>query len=340
MTGLLEVDNLRIRMPGARGPATIVDGVSFTVAPREVLGIAGESGSGKTLTVLSLIGLQPSHAVVSGQALFNGRNLLAMKPRELRGIRGNDIAIVFQDPMAALHPMLTIGKQLTEHIRSHLGIGMRDARQRAIKLLEEVRIPGARRAIDAHPHQFSGGMRQRIVIAMALACEPKLLIADEPTTALDVTVQAGILELIDQLRRDHGMAVIQVTHDLGVMSSVSDRLAVFYAGRIVEMGETRALLRDPQHPYTKRLLMALPDPNHARRPLVPIPGAPATPENRPTGCAFHPRCEFALESCRLQVPPLIRIDDARLSACPVAPFSAKRPATLEPEREERTASGE
>jgi oligopeptide transport system ATP-binding protein len=338
MTNLLDVENLTIRMPGLRGPATIVDAVSFTVAPREVLGIAGESGSGKTLTVLSLLGLQPAHAVVSGKALFEGRNLLAMKPRELRNIRGNDIAVVFQDPMAALHPMLTIGKQLTEHICSHLGIGKQEARQRAITLLEEVRIPNARRAVDAHPHQFSGGMRQRVVIAMALACEPRLLIADEPTTALDVTVQAGILQLIDELRRDRSMAVIHVTHDLGVMSSVSDRLAVFYAGRIVEVGGTRTLLRDPQHPYTKRLLMALPDPKHARRPLVPIPGAPATPENRPAGCAFHPRCEFAVETCRTEVPPLLHIENARFSACPVQPFAANR--TL-PERdpEERSASG-
>jgi oligopeptide/dipeptide ABC transporter ATP-binding protein len=337
MTNLLDVEKLTIRMPGVQGPATIVDGVSFSVAPREVLGIAGESGSGKTLSVLSLLGLQPAQAVVSGRALFEGRNLLAMKRRELRNIRGNDIAIVFQDPMAALHPMLTIGKQLTEHICFHLGVGKGEARQRAITLLEEVRIPNARRAIDAHPHQFSGGMRQRVVIAMALACEPKLLIADEPTTALDVTVQAGILELIDELRRDRSMAVIHVTHDLGVMSSVSDRLAVFYAGRIVEVGGTRSLLRNPQHPYTKRLLMALPDPKHARRPLVPIPGAPATPWNRPAGCAFHPRCEFAVEACRAEVPPLIRIEDTRFSACPVAPFAANR-APLEPEREERTAS--
>jgi oligopeptide/dipeptide ABC transporter ATP-binding protein len=339
MIELLSVNDLRIRMPGLHGPVTIVDGVTFAVAPREVLGIAGESGSGKTLSVLSLVGLQPPSAVVTGTALFEGRDLLAVKRRELRSIRGNDIAVVFQDPMAALHPMLSIGLQLTEHMRSHLGIGRGEARKRAITLLEEVRIPNARRAVEGHPHHFSGGMRQRIVIAMALACEPKLLIADEPTTALDVTVQAGILELIDQIRRDRNMAVIHVTHDLGVMSSVADRVAVFYAGRIVEVGATRSLLRNPQHPYTKHLLMALPDPKQADRPLVPIPGTPATPENRPTGCAFHPRCEYAQDACRTQVPPLMPLEAGRLSACPVAPFAKDWNPTIEIVRAERRASG-
>jgi oligopeptide/dipeptide ABC transporter ATP-binding protein len=225
--------------------------------------------------------------------------------------------------MTTLHPMLPIERQLTEHVRRHLHLGKAQARARAIELLEEVRIPNARRAIRAYPHHFSGGMRQRVVIAMALACEPEVLIADEPTTALDVTVQAGILHLLDQLRRDRGMAVILVTHDLGVMSSLADRVLVFYAGRIVEAGTTRDLLVDPQHPYTKQLLMALPDPNQADQPLLPIPGSPATPDNRPPGCAFHPRCEFAEPSCSTIVPSLAPIH-GRLSACPVAPFARSR----------------
>jgi oligopeptide transport system ATP-binding protein len=313
-----------MRMPGPAEPVTVVDGVDFEVSAREVLGIAGESGSGKTMTVLALLGLQPSVAVVTGRATFAGRDLIAMPPRELKEIRGKDIGVVFQDPMTTLHPMLSIGRQLSEHMRKHLGIGRREARSRAISLLKEVRIPNAARAVDAFPHHFSGGMRQRIVIAMALACEPRLLIADEPTTALDVTVQAGILQLLDQLRREHGMAVIIVTHDLGVLSSLADRVCVFYAGRIVESGPTRDLLLDPQHPYTKHLLMALPDPGRIDDPLLPIPGVPATPDSRPSGCAFHPRCEYAEPSCVTVVPPLDVIAPSRRSACPVAPFARRK----------------
>lgn len=322
MTPLLSVQELRIRMPSAEGPVTIVDGVSFDVEAQECLGIAGESGSGKTISVLALLGLQPTRAVVSGRALFEGRDLIQMRESHLRRIRGNEIAVVFQDPMTALHPMLSIERQLTEHMLQHLGIDEGEARKRAISLLEEVRIPNASQAIRAHPHQFSGGMRQRVVIAMALACQPKLLIADEPSTALDVTVQAGILELMDQLRRDRHMSIIHVTHDLGVMSSVAERLAVFYAGRIVETGTTRSVLTAPQHPYTKHLLMALPDPQRGDRPLVPIPGQAATPQSRPPGCAFHPRCSYARHECTTMVPALATVEQGWLCACPVAPFKA------------------
>jgi oligopeptide transport system ATP-binding protein len=328
VSDLLSVRGLRMRMPGPTHPVTVVDGIDFDVSPREVLGIAGESGSGKTMTVLALLGLQPPIAVVTGSATFGGRNLIGLAPRELSRIRGKDIGVVFQDPMTTLHPMLSIERQLSEHMRKHLDIGRRQARNRVISLLEEVRIPNARKAVDLYPHHFSGGMRQRIVIAMALACEPRLVIADEPTTALDVTVQAGILQLLDQLRREHGMAVIIVTHDLGVLSSLADRVCVFYAGRIVETGPTRDLLLDPQHPYTKHLLMALPDPGRIDDPLLPIPGVPATPESRPAGCAFHPRCEYAQPSCLTVVPPLAAIAAGRRSACPVAPF-ARREAVSE-----------
>jgi oligopeptide/dipeptide ABC transporter ATP-binding protein len=318
---LLQVEQLRVRMPGPRGPVTIVDGVDLVVRRGEILGIAGESGSGKTMTVLSLVGLHPESAVVTGHADFEGRDLLSLGQSALRHVRGRNIGIVFQDPMTTLHPMLTIERQLTEHMRRHLGVGRREARRRAIGLLEEVRIPDAARAIDGYPHHFSGGMRQRIVIAMALACEPKLLIADEPTTALDVTVQAGILALIDQLCRDRGMAVLLVTHDLGVMSSIAGRLSIFYAGRIVEAGPVRDLLQLPQHPYTKELLMALPDPKNGDEPLTPIPGSPATPGDRPSGCAFHPRCRWAIPSCSTTFPPLKPVGSGRESACPVAPFA-------------------
>lgn len=321
MSALLDVDDLRIRMPGRHGPVTIVDGVDFQVDSGEVLGIAGESGSGKTMSVLALLGLAPPRAVVTGTATFDDRDLLSLGRRELRRVRGKDVGVVFQDPMTTLHPMVSIERQLTEHMRRHLGLGRSSARARAIELLEEVRIPNARRALEAHPHQFSGGMRQRIVIAMALACEPKLLIADEPTTALDVTVQAGILQLLDGIRRDRGMAVILVTHDLGVMSSLADRIAVFYAGRVVEVGPTSTLLQDPQHPYTKSLLMALPDAQQEGRALLPIPGTAATPEARPAGCPFHPRCQHAVPSCMSEVPQLVAMSDGRLSACPVAPFA-------------------
>jgi oligopeptide/dipeptide ABC transporter ATP-binding protein len=329
MTELLRAEGIRIRMPGATAPVTIVDGVDFSVDEGEILGIAGESGSGKTMTVLGLLGLQPHAAVVTGHAWFGSSDLVALRGRDLRRVRGGEIGVVFQDPLTTLHPMLTIGTQLTEHMRIHLGIDKSDALARAASLLGEVRIPNPRKALAGYPHQFSGGMRQRIVIAMALACEPKLLIADEPTTALDVTVQAGILALIRELCRARGMAVLLVTHDLGVMSSVADRVSVFYAGRVVESGPTRELLQHPRHPYTKQLLTALPDPERADEPLRPIAGVPATPFARPAGCAFHPRCGWTQPSCSAAVPPLLKVAADRLSACPVDPL---RQGNAEPRR--------
>ena len=321
MAELLRAEGLRIRIPGATAPVTVVDGVDFAVEEGEILGIAGESGSGKTMTVLGLLGLQPHAAVVTGHAWFDNRDLVGLRGRELRQVRGGEIGVVFQDPLTTMHPMLSIGKQLTEHMRIHLGVDKRQALARAVALLEEVRIPNPERAVNGFPHQFSGGMRQRIVIAMALACEPKLLIADEPTTALDVTVQAGILELIKQLCVTRGMGVLLVTHDLGVMSSVADRLTVFYAGRVIESGPTRELLQAPRHPYTKQLLLALPDPEHGDEPLRPIAGVPATPFSRPAGCAFHPRCRWAVATCGETSPRLVQVTANRLSACPVDPLT-------------------
>jgi oligopeptide/dipeptide ABC transporter ATP-binding protein len=229
--------------------------------------------------------------------------------------------MVFQDPLTSLHPMLSIGKQLTEHVRVHEGSSRAAARGRALELLDEVRIPDPERALHAFPHQFSGGMRQRIAIAIALACRPNLLIADEPTTALDVTVQAGILRLLDRLRRESGLSVVLITHDLGVLSSIADHVAVFYAGRIVESGPTRDLLHAPRHPYTRALLDALPHPEAVEgSELVAIPGAPPTPRARPSGCAFHPRCPYATERSKLETPELRPLPGGRMLACHVDPF--------------------
>jgi oligopeptide/dipeptide ABC transporter ATP-binding protein len=320
MSALLEVSDLRIAMPGARGPVTIVDGIGFEVSAGQIFGLAGESGSGKTMTALSLLGLLPADAYVAGRALLDGRDLLRLSPPELRAVRGRQLAMVFQDPTASLHPMLTIEHQLTEHLRYHLRMGPLQARKRAVELLNEVRIPDPEAALRGYPHQFSGGMRQRIQIAMALACEPRLLIADEPTTALDVTVQAGILRLLDRLCRETGLAVVLITHDLGVISAVADRLTVMYAGRIVESGPVADVLRHPRHPYTRGLLDSLPHPDAADQPLVPIGGTPPNPAERPSGCAFHPRCAFAVESCRHDVPPLVTLESGRAMACPVDPL--------------------
>jgi len=319
-TPMLEVEDLRVHVPMRGGSITVVDGVDYEVAESEVFGVAGESGSGKTMSVLALIGLLPSGATASGHARFRGLDLLALRGRALRDVRGGGIGMVFQDPMTSLHPMLSIGQQIEEPIRQHLGAGRAAARKRAAELLEAVRLPDPERALRAFPHQFSGGMRQRVAIAIALAADPELLIADEPTTALDVTVQAGIIRLLDTLRRERGLSVVLITHDLGVMSSIADRIAVFYAGRVVETGPRDNLLRHPRHPYTRALLDALPHPElTADHPLVPIAGAPPTPAAIPAGCAFHPRCTHRLESCATNVPGLVH-DGSRAFACPVDPF--------------------
>jgi oligopeptide/dipeptide ABC transporter ATP-binding protein len=319
VTTVLRVEGLRVRLPTAAGPATVVDGIDYGVEPGEVFGIAGESGSGKTMSVLALMGLLPPGAAVEGRAAFEGRDLLRLPRAELRRICGRELAMVFQDPMTSLHPMLSIGTQLTEHVRLHLGLGKRDAAARALELLREVRIPDPGSALHGFAHQFSGGMRQRIAIAIALACRPTLLVADEPTTALDVTVQAGIIRLLDRLRRESGLSIVLITHDLGVLSAIADRVAVFYAGRVVEAGARTDVLGHPRHPYTRGLLDALPHPEAAAKPLVAIPGAPPAPRHVPPGCAFHPRCPYAEDSCREVRPPLVPVAE-RLLACPPDPF--------------------
>ena len=319
---LLQVEGLRVRLRTAAGLVTVVDGVDYRVEQGEVFGVAGESGSGKTISMLALLGLLPEGAEVEGRVLFEDRDLLALSRPQLRSISGRDLAMVFQDPLTSLHPMLSVGRQITEHVEYHLGLGRKAADRRARELLEQVRIPDGGQALHAYPHEFSGGMRQRIAIAIALACGPKLLIADEPTTALDVTVQAGILRLLDRLRRENDLAVVLITHDLGVMSAIADRVSIFYAGRVVEAGSCAEVIQEPRHPYTRALLGALPHPEAAREQrLVAIPGSPPNPGAIPAGCAFNPRCGFVVESCRAEVPRLVQAAGRSL-ACPVDPFAA------------------
>ncbi|MEO7350197.1 MAG: ABC transporter ATP-binding protein [Terrimesophilobacter sp.] len=317
---LLEIDNLSIQI---RDNRVLVDGVSLTVNEGEIVGIAGESGSGKTVTAMSALGFLPAGATAHGEVRIDGVDLLAMNPKKLRSIRGTEVAMVFQDPMTSLHPMLNIGTQLTEHIRVHQGLGRKAAWARAAELLEMVRLPDPHSALSAFPHRFSGGMRQRIAIASALACDPKLLIADEITTALDVTVQAGILDLLNRLRHETGMAVVFITHDLAVMNVIADRLYVMYGGRIAESGSISQVLNATRHPYTRALIDSLPEGAVLGQALVPIPGEAATPDRRPRGCAFNPRCAFAVDSCRSEVPELRELEVGHSAACTVDPFGSR-----------------
>jgi len=319
---LLQVDGLTVALPTRSGYQKAVDGLSFAVDAGQVMGIAGESGSGKTITALSLFGLLPHGARVSGSIRLDGTELLGLGTKQLRAIRGRQIAMVSQDPATALHPILPIGTQLTEHMRHHLGVSKDEALSRAAALLETVRIPDPLQALRSYPGQFSGGMRQRVAIAVALAAEPRLLVADEPTTALDVTVQAGILRLLDRLCRERGMAVIVITHDLGVMSAIARRLYVMYAGRLAEAGPASQLLASPRHPYTQGLLDALPHPEAGGAPLVPIGGSPPSLGNVPAGCPFHPRCRYARPSCATERPEPEPVADQHLLACPPDPLRA------------------
>jgi len=314
---LLEVTELTVTLPTRRGHRTAVDNVSFAIDSGAILGLAGESGSGKTMTTMAILGLLPHGARTSGSVRLAGTELRTLSQRQLRDIRGRRIALVSQDPATSLHPMLTIGTQLTEHMRHHLGIGKAEARTRATELLATVRIPDPERALDEHPGVFSGGMRQRIAIASALACEPDVLLADEPTTALDVTVQAGILRLLDRLRRERGLAVLIITHDLGVLSAVADDICVMYGGGIVERGNRAELLSRPKHPYTRALLDALPHPDVAGSTLQPIPGRPPALGELPPGCPFEPRCGYRVDSCAVHRPELIEVAAGHLVACPI-----------------------
>jgi len=308
MAPLLEVRNLSVVFDTEDGVVQAVDGVSYTIERGKALGIVGESGSGKSVSSLTVMGLTrfDSNARISGEVLFEGRDLLGADDAELRGMRGTEIAMIFQDPLSSLHPFYKIGDQLVEAIRAHRKVSKAQALDRAVEMLGLVGIPEPRRRIDSYPHEFSGGMRQRVMIAMGLINDPKLLIADEPTTALDVTVQAQILELLDRLQRELDTAIVLITHDLGVVAEVADDIAVMYAGRIVEQGPKEAIFAAPQHPYTWGLLKSIPRLTQSKdEPLVPIPGRPPSLINKPPGCAFHPRCPYVEEEHKRIVPPLV-----------------------------------
>ena len=313
---LLEVRDLSVRFETDDGTAQAVDRFSFSLAPREVLGIVGESGCGKSVTMMSLLRLLPPTAAVTGEALFDGEDLLGASPSRLRRIRGREISFVFQEPMTSLNPAFTVGRQVGEVLRRHLGLSRAAARERAIELLDLVRIPAPRRRVHEYPHQLSGGMRQRVMIAMALACDPKLLIADEPTTALDVTIQAGILDLMRDIRDRLGTAIVLITHNLGVVADIADRVVVMYAGRKAEEAPVHELFAHPQHPYTTGLLAALP--RSGRRsidePLQEIPGVVPSLAQLPDACAFAPRCPRADGACE-KVPPFDPVGPEHRAAC-------------------------
>jgi oligopeptide transport system ATP-binding protein len=318
METLLDVRDLTTEFVTQDGVVHAVNGISYTLREGEALGIVGESGCGKSVSALTLMRLvpMPPARIPRGEVLFQGRDLLKLKDEEIRRIRGNDIAMIFQDPMTSLNPVLTIGRQIGEALELHKGMDGKAARQRTIELLELVGIPSARSRVDDYPHQFSGGMRQRVMIAMAISCEPRLLIADEPTTALDVTIQAQILDLILRLRRELGMAVILITHDLGVVAGVCDRIAVMYAGYIVEQASADDLFADPRHPYTLGLLRSVPRMDQPRREkLIPIEGFPPDLVNLPVGCPFAPRCAYAVDRSELENPTLHDVEPGHQVAC-------------------------
>lgn len=315
---ILQVKNLTTRFRTERGMVTAVDQVSFDVAPGETLAIVGESGSGKSVTALSILRLipDPPGKIESGEILFDGEDLLKMSGAKMRSIRGDRIAMIFQEPMSSMNPALTVGMQIAEPINLHRGTPWKKALEMARSLLGKVQIPDPASRVSAYPHQFSGGMRQRGMIAMALACEPKLIIADEPTTALDVTVQAQILDLLKDLARNSNTALILITHDLGVVARYADRVAVMYGGRIIETAPARELYARPRHPYTRGLMASVPRiDGDASRPLVPIDGQPPDLAALPVGCAFMPRCQQATEQCRTTRPSLRQVGEFHFKAC-------------------------
>jgi peptide/nickel transport system ATP-binding protein len=315
---LLEVRDLKTYFRTDDGIVKAVDGVNFEIEKGKTLGIVGESGSGKSVTCLTIMGLNPKRsAITSGEALFKGEDLITMPSKRLRDIRGNDIAMIFQDPMTSLNPVHTIGKQLVEAIQLHRDVSRKQAKARALELLKAVGIPRAERRIDDYPHQFSGGMRQRVMIAMALVNDPDLLIADEPTTALDVTTQAQILELMDRLQREFGSAIIMITHDLGVIAEIADEVVVMYAARVAEKGTVYELFTKPHHPYTWGLLGSLPRLDADTERLVQIQGQPPSLLNPPRGCRFNPRCPYVMNICKQEEPQLRPVTDQpqHLQAC-------------------------
>jgi oligopeptide/dipeptide ABC transporter ATP-binding protein len=315
-TALLSVRNLRVTVPGG---AAAVEDVSFDVRPGEIVGVVGESGCGKTLTMLSVMRLLPAGTrIASGEIWLGDHELVGLPERELRQLRGSRAAMIYQDPMTSLNPLMRVGDQIAEGLQAH-GWSRRAARAKAIEALGEVGIPRPARAARAFPHEFSGGMRQRVMIASALVLDPELLIADEPTTALDPTIQQQVIDLVVDLQRDRGMAVVWVTHDLGIVARLVARMLVMYAGRVAEVGPTREVFRDPTHPYTAGLLGALPSPGSHRDDLVQMPGSPPQPGRRPPGCPFQPRCPQAIDRCATELPPLLERGERQRAACWVPP---------------------
>ena len=331
---LLSVEDLRVQFWTSRGTVHAVNGISFDVAPGDTLGIVGESGCGKSVTSLAILGILPrAGKVTSGTAMFGDRDLFRLSDRELRRIRGRDIAMIFQDPMTSLNPVLTIGRQIREALETHFDMSKAEATRRVAKLLDDVGIPSAEIRLKDYPHQFSGGMRQRAMIAMALACEPNLLIADEPTTALDVTIQAQILDLLKKLVEDRDTALILITHDLGVVAGMCERVNVMYAGMFMETGSAEQLFNRPRHPYTLGLLQSVPRLDAERKTkLQPIEGAPRDMLHAPQACPFQPRCRYEVEQSREEVPPLRELEPGHMVACfnpvPVDEWQRSRAAVV------------
>jgi peptide/nickel transport system ATP-binding protein len=321
---LLSVENLRVEFPTRRGTLVAVDRISFHIDEGEVLGVVGESGAGKSLTGAAIIGLlEPPGRVAEGSIVFDGERIDDIGYEKMRRLRGNQIAMIFQDPLTSLNPLFTVGRQLTETIRTHVSIDERKARVRAIELLNEVGIPAADRRVDQYPHEFSGGMRQRVVIALALAVNPRLIIADEPTTALDVSIQAQIITLLKRLCREHGTSVMLITHDMGVIAETADRVAVMYAGRIVEIGPVGDVIKRASHPYTRGLMNSIPVIRQDIEQLVQIDGSMPRLTDIPPGCAFNPRCPQVFETCRTERPELVDVG-ATKAACWLYDY-ARRP---------------
>ncbi|MDX3377366.1 MULTISPECIES: ABC transporter ATP-binding protein [Streptomyces] len=314
---LLEVRDLHVEFHTREGVAKAVNGVNYSVAEGETLAVLGESGSGKSVTAQAVMGIldMPPGKITGGEIVFKGQDLLKLKGEERRKVRGQEMAMIFQDALSSLNPVLTVGEQLGEMYVVHRGMSRKDARAKSVELMDRVRIPAAKERVGNYPHQFSGGMRQRIMIAMALALEPSLIIADEPTTALDVTVQAQVMDLLAELQRELNMGLILITHDLGVVADVADKIAVMYAGRIVETAPVHEIYKAPAHPYTKGLLRSIPRLDQKGQELYAIKGLPPNLLHIPPGCAFNPRCPMAQDVCRSDVPPLYEVDEQRRSAC-------------------------
>jgi oligopeptide transport system ATP-binding protein len=314
---LLEVEDLHVEFRTQYGVVNAVNGITYTLDEGETLAILGESGSGKSVSAQAIMGIidTPPGYITQGSIRFRGIDLLGLDESERRKFRGNKIAMIFQDALTALNPVFSVGFQIGEMFRVHRGMGRKESKQKAIELMERVRIPAARQRVNEYPHQFSGGMRQRVMIAMALSLDPDILIADEPTTALDVTVQAQIMELLSDLQKETGMGLILITHDLAVVADVSDRLGVMYAGKIVETGSVFDIYLNPAHPYTEGLFLSIPRIDTKGKRLDPIRGAPPSLMRIPPGCSFHPRCPYARDNCRVDVPPLYEVTATRRSAC-------------------------